>query len=145
LLFGAAFVLYVAAAANASHSGWRVSLKVTLILFAIIQGILINAPVERSTDAYRYLWEGKVVLHGVNPLMIPPSSPSLRTLRDGTWTQVNNKTISSVYPPASQAAFALSAWLAPDSILVWKSLMGICSLVAVVCLALWLRERGMAP
>ena len=59
-----------------------------------------------SDDVYRYLWEGKVQLHGVNPYLRPPNAEGLKDLRDPYYARVNHPSIPTIYPPLAQGLFA---------------------------------------
>ncbi|WP_412067644.1 hypothetical protein [Rubrivirga sp. IMCC43871] len=63
-----------------------------------------------SDDGYRYLWDGQLVLEGVSPYAMRPSDPSLADRRAGALLErMNSPDYYSVYPPASQAVFAIAA------------------------------------
>jgi hypothetical protein len=84
-----------------------------------------------SDDIHRYLWEGYLQSHGVNPFKYAPDAPELVPLRNDVWVRVNNKDASAIYPPLLQAvhaaAFMLfrSAWgfkllfLLAEAALIW--------------------------
>jgi hypothetical protein len=72
---------------------------------------LVVAPVALSDDVFRYLWDGRVLLHGIDPYRFAPDDPALAFLRDGAWERVNNASIPTIYPPFSQALFGLAAAL----------------------------------
>ena len=82
---------------------------------------LARAP-STSTDEYRYIWDGKVQLAGVDPYRYAPSSPDLARLRDpslfgapdhctapfrGGCTSINRPTVHTIYPPVAEGAFTL--------------------------------------
>ncbi len=76
-----------------------------------------------SDDAYRYAWDAKVQLAGIDPYRYVPSAPQLAGLRDsfffpdrlhcpwpladGTCSAINRPDVHTVYPPVAQAGFAL--------------------------------------
>ena len=57
-----------------------------IIGFGIVfRAVLVpNDPALLSTDMYRYVWDGRVQQHGINPYLYAPSSEQLRSLRDDT-------------------------------------------------------------
>ena len=83
---------------------------VSLLTFAL-GAIWLLAPPVLSDDLYRYIWEGRLWLDGINPYRVAPDDPSLAPLRDEIWASINNKPIASVYPPLSQLLFAIAASL----------------------------------
>ncbi|HET6385215.1 MAG TPA: hypothetical protein VFJ58_17625 [Armatimonadota bacterium] len=144
-LYASAFVIYAIAAAALARRNCRCSLPVILLFAALFHALLVPSAPLLSTDVYRYLWEGRLTLHRVNPLLTPPDAPALKALRDTDWKNVNNKAVSSIYPTTSQAFFVLSSRIAPGSLILWKALMSGCDLGAAIFLAAWLRRRGLPP
>ncbi len=79
-------------------------------------------------DWNRYLWDGAVVVQGENPYAHSPTeiinNPELRHLREyaearddrdggNILRRINNRDLTTIYPPVAQGAFALAAFLAP--------------------------------
>ncbi len=62
-----------------------------------------------SDDVYRYIWDGRVQVHGVHPYRYAPSDPALADLRDESWTHINHPELETIYPPAAQMVFLLLA------------------------------------
>jgi alpha-1,2-mannosyltransferase len=88
---------------------------------ALLQLVALTAKPSSSDDAYRYVWDAKVQLSGVDPYRYPPSAPQLAHLRDGSLfgapdhcahsfaggcTSINRPTVRTIYPPVAEAAFA---------------------------------------
>ena len=75
----------------------------------LARGMLIPAPPFLSSDIYRYVWDGRVQQHGINPYRYVPADPALSGLRDtGIFPLVNRATYArTIYPPAAQMLFAL--------------------------------------
>lgn len=71
----------------------------------------VVAPPLLSDDLYRYLWEGRLWLEGLNPYRLAPDDPALGPLRDGLWTKINNAPLVSIYPPLAQLLFVLAQGL----------------------------------
>ncbi len=128
--------------------------------------LLFSRPIQED-DFYRYLWDGKVVASGLNPYHVAPlavlnSTRALRSLsesfvqsedseelrrltsiptRDDNFalilSRVNHPEVATIYPPLAQAVFALTALVAPGSLLALRLvLLGfdltICGLVVAV-------------
>ncbi len=72
-----------------------------------------------SDDVYRYVWDGRVQLAGIDPYRYPPLDPALAWLRDpglfppGSRPMINRPTVPTIYPPIAQAWFALVAAVTP--------------------------------
>lgn len=105
---------------------------------------LLTGP-QTSTDAYRYVWDGRVALAGVSPYRYVPLSDELARLRDpvlfpgltagersgvtgparlendpGQWrddprTRINRPRVPTIYPPGAQLYFAAVAAVTPWS------------------------------
>lgn len=67
-------------------------------LTAIFSLILLAGPPLLDDDLHRYLWEGKVVLHGHNPYLHAPASPELADLQDDGSRLVGYPKLPSPYP-----------------------------------------------
>src|SRR5216684_3186278 len=142
------FVLYLAAA-------WLVSVRIlpTKKALAVVLGfgllfraLVLPTPVYLSSDLFRYLWDGRVQLAGVNPYRYAPSAPELAHLRDGEiHPRINRPAARTIYPPAAQWLFALSAALAPGSIVGWRLLLLLFDGATVAMLLLLLRRLGVPP
>ena len=98
-----------------------------LIVLAIAIAMRIPAllgPPFLSSDMYRYVWDGRVQVAGINPYRYLPADPALQSLRDDTvYPLINRKaTAHTIYPPAAQIVFQAVARLS-DSVLAMKLAM----------------------
>jgi hypothetical protein len=59
-----------------------------------------------SDDIYRYVWDGMLVNHGVNPYQYAPGAPELSPLRDALYERINHKDIGTPYGPVLMGIFA---------------------------------------
>jgi hypothetical protein len=139
--------------------------------FAVAYRVLLlpSWPIQ-ETDYYRYLWDGRVTLHGHNPYAYSPyqvdSLPTLtaeapadlaalgqlanrsETLRT-VFDRVHHRAVPTAYPPVAQAVFAVSAALSPADaplwlhILVWKTVLLSFDLGTLGLLILLLRRLGL--
>ncbi len=88
---------------------------------AVFQIIAMTSPPQASDDDYRYVWDAKVQLAGIDPYRYTPVAPELDHLRDGflfpqrttcSWpipggcSRINRPTVHTIYPPVAEAAFA---------------------------------------
>lgn len=119
---GAGALYMVAALRPAVHG--RQAVWVVLGFAAAMRAITFAPPPLLSTDAYRYVWDGRVQAAGINPYLHIPAAPELQALRDrGTgpaaiYPNINRADFApTIYPPAAQAIFAAVG-------LVWPSLWG---------------------
>ncbi len=68
-----------------------------------------------SSDMYRYVWDGRVALAGINPYLYVPADEALRFLRDDfIFTNMNRPDYAhTIYPPFAQMFFALVGLISP--------------------------------
>lgn len=129
---------------------WRIKPEGVAIVGLIIgiavlsRLVAMTAPPNLTTDAYRYVWDGKLILEGINPYLFVPADDALRHLRDAEiYPQINKKEIAhTIYPPMAQMLFALGA-LISDGLAGQKLVMFACELVIIGCLVGWLRTSAL--
>jgi hypothetical protein len=96
-----------------------VSLPALLMITVAVQvcGLLVF-PLT-SDDIYRYVWDGRVQLAGIDPYRFVPLDPALTFLRDaqlfppGGPPAINRPGVHTIYPPGAQALFTAVAFLVP--------------------------------
>lgn len=137
--FGA-YVLALSAARGVSPAAWRGLLGLALLW----RLALVPAAPLLSDDLYRYVWEGRIQLHGGNPYAFAdrPSAEKWTALRDPLWAGVNWKEYSAIYPPLWQLA-ARGVVRAHDSLAAMKLFLVACEALAWFALAGSLRRRGL--
>ena len=85
----------------------------TFIIWFWIIAILLRLAVftmPPADDVWRYIWEGRIQLHGFSPYAMSPQAEELRPLRDALWTHINHPDFATIYPPLAQMSFdALAA------------------------------------
>ncbi len=135
---------------------WAVALLVRLPAVCL--------PVGHSDDVYRYLWDGAVQRAGLNPYLGPPDDPQYAAVRAALpelHGRINHRHLPTIYPPAAQLSFRLSAALTPSdpasaaALRLWKGLVVVADLLVlalliVLCRALgrdvrWATVWGVAP
>lgn len=141
VLFAACFVLYAASTALAlrCRPGVRLASTIVIASFAFRAVLLFSEPIQ-EIDIYRYLWDGAVTSHGVNPIRYAPATvlraddpgnygakplpddfQRLIRLRDESpslaevLARVHYSDLPTIYPPVSQVVFALGDRLTPPA------------------------------
>ena len=74
--------------------------------------LTLTAPPFLSTDMYRYVWDGRVQLAGINPYRYLPAADAARVparRRRSIRTSTAPTMRHTIYPPAAQMIFALAA------------------------------------
>ncbi len=98
------------------YRGVTLSLKyIAIIALAVRLPWFFGLPLL-SDDFYRFLWDGLLVVQGVNPLGIVPAALDLSVFHDSAFAShlvhmMNSPQYPSVYPPFHQAVFAAGAAL----------------------------------
>lgn len=59
-----------------------------------------------SDDVYRYLWDGRLLLHGENPYLHIPADTSLSRFHDELYRLQGYPTTNTIYPPGAMLLFA---------------------------------------
>ena len=117
---------------------------VVTVAFAM-RAALLGTPPSLSDDVYRYVWEGRVLLHGGDPWRHAPLDGALALLRDrAVWPRVNHPELASVYPPLGVAGFAAVAAISP-TVLAMKLWVVLHDVALTAVLAAWLAARGASP
>jgi hypothetical protein len=143
LLFGLAFVAYLVAlqaARGLSVRGLRLAVGVA-VLWRLA---LVPAFPLLSDDVFRYVWEGRVQVHGGNPYAWEdrPESPRWEGLRDPVWRGVTHQEYTAVYPPLWEILCRVVVSL-HDSVAAMKAFVVACELALMAVLARLLRRRGL--
>jgi len=129
-LTAVAFVIYLVALLAAVRAGGRRGIVNVVVIYAVLLrlSLFFSEPIQEF-DIYRYLWEGQATIRGVSPFRYSPevvlqSSPNqmlpadlsrLVEARDSApaietiLSRVHFAELPTVYPPISQAVFALAA------------------------------------
>jgi alpha-1,6-mannosyltransferase len=126
VVVGILFALYLASMwlVGARRQATKRALIAVLGFGLLFRMLMLPTPVYLSSDLYRYLWDGRVQLAGVNPYRYAPAAPELAHLRDSEiHERINRPAARTIYPPAAQWLFALAAVLTPGSIAGWRLLL----------------------
>lgn len=97
----------------------RQAVTVLLGASALFQLLALMRAPSTSDDDYRYVWDAKVQLAGVDPYRYAPDAPQLERLRDeflfphtrcphpirDGCTMINRPTVHTIYPPVAEGAF----------------------------------------
>jgi alpha-1,6-mannosyltransferase len=108
--------------------------------------LTLLAPPILSSDVYRYVWDGRVQLSGLNPYRYVPAADELAFLRDdAVYPHINRADYAhTVYPPGAQMIFAAAAAVTPG-VFGMKLVMAGFDALAIVILITLLRMVGRDP
>jgi Glycosyltransferase family 87 len=163
-LFLAAGALWAATIALLPRLAPRPRDRAVLVAIALLLRLPAwAAGPAHSDDVYRYAWDGRVTLAGINPYRYAPAAPELAHLREGhpialpewergparptarsgpLWSRVNNADLPTIYPPVAQIAFALAALIPLPPPYGAKILLAACDLGLLLLLLRLLARRG---
>ncbi len=142
-LFGCILVLLT----QPQRGRWQwIEVGVILVGAALLRISLLATPPNFSGDAWRYLWDARVTLHGYSPYVYIPDAKPLVPLHDNlVYGQMGYHDVPTLYPPAAQALYLLSYLLAPSNIVVLKAIFLCFDLTTCGVLALLLKRKGLDP
>ena len=144
-----AAMIFAAVAFACRSDARRLPLIMIVIITAAVQlPGLFSYPVT-SDDAYRYVWDGRVQLAGIDPYHYVPLDPAPAGLRDPQLFPpdepplINRPAVPTLYPPVAQLWFAFWALVTPWA---WDSLgvqigAALAVVATTVVLARFLGER----
>lgn len=123
------------------HAAWLV-----LAVAVAMRTIPLASSMFLSSDLFRYIWDGRVQLAGINPYRYLPIDPELAGLRDtAIFSHVHRATYAhTIYPPMAQLVFVAVAWISQTPLAMRLAMVGFEAL-AVAALARTLALRGQNP
>ncbi len=91
----------------------RWTLWIILVIALLCRLTLLMPEPYLSSDVYRYVWDGMVQHHGVNPYRYFPGNEHLRALRDDDiFPNINRRDYApTIYPPGAQIFFFCVTWI----------------------------------
>ena len=126
----------------------KVELNSKQIIALLIAGILIrllfiNTTPIGSDDIYRYMWDGKVQAHGINPYLYSPVDASLNFLHsDKLPGLINFNSMKSIYFPLSQWIFYAGYSISGENVYGYKLLLFIFELITIFSIYLLIKKLG---
>ncbi len=140
-----ATLLYFAAVARILRAP-AMALWWVLAVAVAMRAIPLLSPMFLSSDLFRYIWDGRVQLAGINPYLYVPADPALAHLRDPDIYRLVNRAAyaHTIYPPMAEAVFAVAAWLGQTPVVMRAAMVGFEAL-GVAALLLVLRRIGAPP
>ncbi len=108
--------------------------------------VLTTGTPYASSDLYRYVWDGKVQSHGINPYRYAPQDEAIASLRDeAIYPFMNRRWVPTIYPPVAQFTFLGLYLVHPDSIDWTRVAFSLVDAGAILLIALALRRTGSRP
>lgn len=123
----------------------RFPLSLYLATAIIVRVVLLFSDPILENDHWRYLWDGRVFAHGINPYQFAPLDPALDFIGTDYRHNIGWSQFRTIYPPMAQFLFAGAHLLAPDSLVGLKIMLLIFDFLTGLVLLQWIREKGMDP
>lgn len=99
-----------------------------------------------SDDVYRYVWDGRLIAHGVNPFAYAPDDPAVyQYAEENILPRINHTELPTIYPPVSQAFFLAAYLVDSDSIYGFKLISALFDLLTLLALFKLLRVNKLPP
>ncbi len=139
------------------YSGGKLFRWIVFVGLAMRLAMFFSLPMMED-DWYRYLWDGAVSAHGLNPYERAPEAVRLTaapvTAGDSVFAalageagnvleRVNHPRLKTIYPPVAQAAFASAHLLAPWSIQGLRIVLLLCDVASLLLLIALLGRLGL--
>ena len=150
-LLGVASLAYVAAllligrlaGRSADPRAGRRAFAACLLLAAAWRVALLGAAPLVSDDAYRYVWDGRVQRHGLDPLRTVPADPALAHLHTDVTRRIDptSAALPSIYPPLAQRYF-LGVTSVHESAFAMAAAALLCDLAVIGLIGRWLAVTG---
>jgi alpha-1,6-mannosyltransferase len=123
----------------------HVSLALVMLVGLIMRALWFGQAPPLEDDFQRYMWDGGVLAHGMNPYRYSPWSLSQASVPPvgydalvaagrSVLERINFPDLRTMYPSTAQAAFALAHWIAPFKIdglrvVFWFAELATCALM----------------
>lgn len=149
--------LYLLAVRSSLRRGASMVLRWTLVAALLARAVVALAPPLLETDFQRYLWDGALVGHGLNPYRHAPTDVAqgqvpgeeaalLRSIAADSGehlSRINHPYLTTIYPPLAQVFFA-AAWLVdPFGVAGLRLVFLAFDALTVLLLARWLRALAL--
>src|SRR3954464_7522446 len=118
-----------------------------IVIAAILLALAFRAPlvaprVNFDSDMVRYVWDGRVQVHGFNPYHSVPSDPGMAALHTDETRRMPSARTRTPYPPGAQLFFRLVVSI-HDSTRTMKLALVACDLLTILIVWRWLPLVGL--
>ncbi len=148
LVWGGCFLCYLAAclwvfSSAPSTRRWQwIEAGIIFVGAVVFRVMLVHLPLGLSRDAWRYLWDGRIIAHGFNPYQFAPLDKALQPLRNSVFGETPYRELPTKYPPGAELFYVLGYLLTPTSLLGLKVLFALCDIVTSGALIALLHQKG---
>ncbi len=129
------------------NGGGQLRARHILLVAGLLRLAMLPMMPSLSDDPYRYLWDGRLLLHGQNPYHLTPAET---TVRDDLFQLQGYPTTHTIYPPGAQLLFAGAVAVGKLfgggwqwGYFVWKLMVIAAELLAIFLLLRLLQSQGL--
>jgi hypothetical protein len=120
-------------------------LSIIFVGAVVFRLLLLPLPLGLSRDAWRYLWDARVFMHGYSPYLYAPSDPVLASLHDTVYANTPYRQFPTKYPPGAELFYVLGYLFSPTDLVGLKGLFTLCDLLTCGALAYFLARKKLDP
>lgn len=146
VMFGLSIAIFLIGRKMDFTSQHRRLFLMLLTLALVARGVMLIGAADKcylSDDVYRYVWDGKVAVNGINPYLYSPRDAEVAHLVDSTIHPfINHPWLPTIYPPMAQNIFVISYVIGGETIWGFKLIAAIFELLTMAALFVWLRLMG---
>jgi hypothetical protein len=122
----------------------RCLLYIVLFFGILYRVLLVPTQPMLSSDMYRYIWDGRVQAHGINPYRYPPNHKAIEHLRDkAVYPYINRKGSPTIYPAGTQLLFYALNKLGIRSVSAFKGAVCLFDTGSMLLLVMILTNLGL--
>ncbi|MEM9919554.1 MAG: hypothetical protein AAF990_15760 [Bacteroidota bacterium] len=97
------------------------SIRFYTVLGIVLRLMLLFSMPLLSDDLYRFIWDGRLLIQGINPFDLLPADYMQQDvpptgLNQALFDKLNSPEYFTIYPPVCQGVFATACWMYPSSI-----------------------------
>lgn len=144
VVFGSVFIAASVLYAAMSWTLFRVDISEAVLLSIIAAAVVVRLsfiagnPIG-SEDAYRYIWDGKVQAHGINPYLYTALDPQLDSLHSPLLpSAMNHADLKTIYFPLTQWIFYCCYKLSGEALWGYKIVLLIAEIGTISALYIFL-------
>ncbi|MBI4213474.1 MAG: hypothetical protein HY534_04125 [Chloroflexi bacterium] len=149
VLFAGAWLGYALAIAVVLRLSPAAASRHLALIFGIaivVRGTLLFTSPTLSDDAFRSVWDARIMHAGINPYLYPPGAEELAQYRDeAIWPRVNAPHQRTPYPPLAELMGAVAYAALPERPVAFQGLAAIADLLSAGLLAWLLHRVGVDP
>ena len=126
------------------------SIPLFLSLGVLLRALFLFSIPTLSDDYFRFIWDGQLILNGVNPFDLLPTNVAIQFPNKAELlTNMNSPGYYTVYPPVAQIVYSIAAWVSPNSI--WGSIVTmrviilLCEIGIILLLPRLLKQLNINP